>query len=69
MTSHQLHTLAARLAAQERITHSEACSRLARRGRGKARGSNYGRTTIGPNTYSTFNVEKPATVYWWQDKD
>jgi hypothetical protein len=67
MTTHQLHTLAARIAAEERITHREACARLGRRGRGKSRGGNYGRTTVGPCiTTANNNVEKPAAVYWWQ---
>jgi len=67
MTTSQLHDKARALALQLGITHGEACSRLARRprGRGKAHGGNYGRTTVGPSI--TSNVEKPAAVYWWQD--
>lgn len=68
MNTHQLHTLADRIARQERITHSQACALLARRGRGKSRGGNYGRTTVGPSQANSINsnVEKPAAVYWWQ---
>jgi hypothetical protein len=67
MTSHQLHTIAADIARRERITHREACARLGRRGRGKSKQGNYGRTRIGPSFHSiTSNVEKPAAVYWWQ---
>lgn len=69
MTTHQLHALAARIAARERITHSEACARLARRPRGKAKGGNYGRTHTAPALSITQHVEKPAAVYWWQKED
>lgn len=51
MTSHQLHTLASRIAAKERITHSQACAKLARRPR---------------RSLSSKVKVKPATVYWWQ---
>lgn len=66
MNTHQLHELAAQIARQERITHREACARLGRRGRGKAKGGNYGKVTALPSA-SFSNVEKPAAVYWWQD--
>ncbi len=59
MKSHQLHALASAISRQERITHSEACARLARRPRRKS----YGKTTVAP-AHST--IEKPAAVYWWQ---
>lgn len=64
MTTHQPHALADRIARQERISHSEACYRLARRGRGKSKGGNYGRTTVQANAFA--NVQKPAVTYWWQ---
>lgn len=68
MTTHQLHELAAQIARRERITHREACAKLGRRGRGKAKGGNYGRTTVGPSDRTALsNVEKPAAKYWWQD--
>jgi hypothetical protein len=68
MNTHQLHELAAQIARQERITHREACARLGRRGRGKSKQGNYGRTTVGPSDRTAFStIEKPAAVYWWQD--
>jgi len=51
MTSHQLHALADKIARQERITHSQACAKLARR----------------PRRSPSSKVKvKPAAVYWWQ---
>jgi len=68
MTTSQLHDKARALALRLGITHSQACSVLARRGRGKAHGGNYGRTTVAPLSQTTnSNVEKPAARYWWQD--
>jgi hypothetical protein len=52
MTSHQLHALADQIARQERITHSQACAKLARRPR--------------RSKYTAKITVKPAAAYWWQ---
>jgi len=52
MTSHQLHALADRISRQERITHSQACAKLARRPR--------------RSKYTAKITVKPAAAYWWQ---
>lgn len=57
MTHHELHALAARIAREEHLTHSEALSRLARRPRRS-------RTTVKPGAFAT--IEPPRRPYWWQ---
>lgn len=68
MTSHQLHTLADRLARQERITHSEACARLARRPRSSTT-KHSSKHKLARQNDDFAAIEKPAAVYWWQKQD
>ena len=60
MTTHQLHAKARALALRLGITHSEACSRLARRGRRRTR-------KAAPISAITGTAQKQPASYWWQN--
>ncbi len=66
MNSPDLHTLAARIAREERIDHAAALAVLGRRGAAvRQRRRNYGTTRPGRGAFANIESAAPAGGFWW----